>query len=682
MRKSLIILIITGLVLGFTSVGTVLAATPITLGDVGWSQPVGTWDQATRTASLMKDLNAQIQIKSDGITLEGNGHVITGNGTGDGIYLLMRNGVTIKNLKIKKFTNGIQMRLSNGNTVTGVTALKNTRGIWVINSRNNDIENNVLDGNNYQGLLIQAGIGNKVAGNSACGNIFGLYLMGSSGNTVTGNTASNEGCGIWLMGCGYNTVADNTANNNSVFGIHMQGSTDNIVERNTVSDNVGGVRLMGCQKNTIANNTAVNSGTGINLQGSPNNIISGNVLEKNKYYGVYFINAGGNTVNENTITENGCGIHIWNSYNNKVYNNNFINNTTQATAGIGSGNVFNLEKPVGGNYWSNWTSPDADGDGFVDNPYVFVRPNRMCYGQDNLPWTRRDGWQLDGIQPSTTVLLSGIPGQNGWFISDVEVTLTAADGEGGSGVARTEYSFNGTDWVVYSGPFTITDEGTTTFRYRSVDNSGNVEEVREQAAKIDKTPPQITINTPLDGSELLLNQNVPADWSATDEISGVASAAGTVPSGVAVDTAITSAKEFTVTAVDNAGNQAAKTVNYYVRYAYSGVLPPIDNDGGSTFKLGRCIPVKFRLQDADGNYATKATVRLYLAKVVEGVPGDEIEAVSNSQAVDDNSFRYSTDENQYLFNLETKDLSVGTWQLRIALDDGSSKYVTISLWDK
>jgi hypothetical protein len=40
--------------------------------------------------------------------------------------------------------------------------------------------------------------------------------------------------------------------------------------------------------------------------------------------------------------------------------------------------LFNLPVPDGGNYLSDWTSPDDDGDRFVDYPYVFYG------GQDNL----------------------------------------------------------------------------------------------------------------------------------------------------------------------------------------------------------------------------------------------------------------------------------------------------------
>ncbi|MEM2915054.1 MAG: PxKF domain-containing protein, partial [Candidatus Bathyarchaeia archaeon] len=196
---------------------------------------------------------------------------------------------------------------------------------------------------------------------------------------------------------------------------------------------------------------------------------------------------------------------------------------------------------------------------------------------------------------------------------------------------------------------------------------------------IDKTPPEVAINIPVDGDKYILNQAVLADWSATDSISGIASTIGTTPNGEAIDTSTVGERVFTVAAEDNAGNHAARTSTYYVHYAYSGVLQPINPDGSSIFKLGSTVPVKFQLLDVNGNYVTTATATIYLAKISGGVVGTEMEATSASAATTGNLFRYDSNDNQYIFNLKTKNLSAGTWQIRISLDDGTSKYVTISL---
>ena len=91
------------------------------------------------------------------------------------------------------------------------------------------------------------------------------------------------------------------------------------------------------------------------------------------------------------------------------------------------------------------------------------------------------------------------------------------------------------------------------------------------------------------------------------------------------------------------------------------------------------MPVKFRLTDANGSPVTGAVARIYVAKISEGIAGTEMEANSTSAATTGNLFRYDSTANQYIFNLGTKSLSTGTWQIRIELDDGTSKYVTIGL---
>lgn len=382
---------------------------------------------------------------------------------------------------------------------------------------------------------------------------------------------------------------------------------------------------------------------------------------------------------------------------------------------------------------------DYDGDGTMDE---IKEPETV------------DIAAIDVEPPITSPLLSGTTGNNGWYKSDVEVNLISTDNKGGSGINKTEYSFDNTTWIEYNSEFRLTTEGTTTLYYRSTDNEGNIESTKNMTISIDKSPPSITgaattapnangwyntnvlvhfiasdevsgIDTlPLDqtlsgegasqsvketttdkagnsasftvaginidktspeitinkpASEYILNEIIIVDWLTSDVLSDIYSEIGTVPEGGAVDTSSVGTKTFTVEAADNAGNSATKIVTYHVGYTYGGILQPINADGSSIFKLGSTLPVKFQLEDANGNFVTNAGAKIYLAKISSGITGTEAEATSTSAATLGNLFRYDSTSNQYIFNIGTKSLSTGTWQLRIELDDGTSKSVKVSL---
>jgi parallel beta-helix repeat protein len=132
--------------------------------------------------------------------------------------------------------------------------------------------------------------------------------------------------------------------------------------------------------------TGSGGGYGVSLYGRRYVTVK-NCVVSGFWNGIYLGSSSSNTLTNNTANDNNYGIYIDRSIGNEVYNNNFINNTTQAYVYGGSGNKFYLDKPDGGNYWSDWTSPNNDGDGFVDSPYVFT------VGQDNLPWVLQDGWK-------------------------------------------------------------------------------------------------------------------------------------------------------------------------------------------------------------------------------------------------------------------------------------------------
>ena len=148
-----------------------------------------------------------------------------------------------------------------------------------------------------------------------------------------------------------------------------------------------GILLFIGSSNTLTNNITNDNSYGIYLHSGSSNTLTNNITNDNNRYGIYLDSCSSNTLTKNTIYNNQSGIKLYNCNLNKVYNNNFINNPTQAIVNKSSSNEFYLNKPVGGNYWSNWTNPNDDGDYFVDYSYGFF------YGRDYFPWICQDGWK-------------------------------------------------------------------------------------------------------------------------------------------------------------------------------------------------------------------------------------------------------------------------------------------------
>ena len=130
--------------------------------------------------------------------------------------------------------------------------------------------------------------------------------------------------------------------------------------------------------------------------------------------------------------------------------------------------------------------------------------------------------------------------------------------------------------------------------------------------------------------------------------------------------------------IQNANYQGAASGTFVVAYTWSDVLQPINADGTSIFKRGSTIPVKFMLTGAAAPITTLGA-RIYVAQVSNGVMGSELEAASTSAADSGNTFRYDASAGQYIFNLNTKGMTQGTWQIRIDLLDGVTHVVPVSL---
>jgi lysophospholipase L1-like esterase len=260
-------------------------------------------------------------------------------------------------------------------------------------------------------------------------------------------------------------------------------------------------------------------------------------------------------------------------------------------------------------------------------------------------------------------------GGGGWYKDSVTVTASdngdpdLADGSAGSGVDPKSIPAPVTHST--SGPFT--DEASIK------DLAGNESARLSLTTHVDATPPSLSVSCP---SSVLLNGSANATVTASDGQSGLASdPSGSVP----IFTTLVGAKTVTETAIDNVGHETTKSCTTNVGYAYSGILQPINPDGTSIFKLGSTVPVKFSLADASNVPVGTAVANLSIAKVTNEIDGTYVEATSTSAATTGTLFRYDATSQQYIFNLGTKELSKGTWSLKVTLDDGNSYTQRISL---
>jgi uncharacterized protein YdeI (BOF family)/predicted acetyltransferase len=132
--------------------------------------------------------------------------------------------------------------------------------------------------------------------------------------------------------------------------------------------------------------------------------------------------------------------------------------------------------------------------------------------------------KVDTTAPVTTATVNpeSPTGENGWYTSDVTVTLTAVDEE--SGVKSPKYRINGEEWMEYTEAIQFNEDGIFTLEYHSSDNSGNVEEVKSIKIKLDKTAPETTVTVNPEnptGTNGWYTSDVTVDLSASDSMTDV-----------------------------------------------------------------------------------------------------------------------------------------------------------------
>ncbi|MCD0503666.1 nitrous oxide reductase family maturation protein NosD [Bordetella petrii] len=239
-------------------------------------------------------------------------------------------------------------------------------------------------------------------------NLMGVYVWGPRSamvraNRIVGNTQlrvaeRGNGVSVWNspgtqvldndISAGRDGIFSNTSKQNVFRGnrfrhlryaVHYMYTNDSEVSGNISEDNDIGYAIMYSHRLIVRDNVAVRSNDqGMMFNYANEAVITGNVVRGGSKC-VFLYNANNNRFELNHFQDCGIGIHFTaGSDGNAISGNAFVNNQTQVKY-VGT-RVIEWSRDGRGNYWSDNTAFDLDGDGIADTAY---RPNGII---DQVLW--------------------------------------------------------------------------------------------------------------------------------------------------------------------------------------------------------------------------------------------------------------------------------------------------------
>lgn len=306
-----------------------------------------------------------ISVHADGVTVDGNGHTIVGNGSGVAVSATAADGFTLRNVTLTNWATGVVVTAgAAGPAVRNVTVQNGSVGVGIysggvaatvadshfrnlttvgvaLHADSGRVVDNEFVTTGGPAITLVASDDSLVARNELRATHGGIVVTDAAGVTVASNTLhSVNGTGIHVVGSGERLWASrafdtplsiaihlwpstptdpNEVVNNSVYetdgnGILVENASDVMVTENLVVRNRDGIHVAHTDGAVVVGNDALaNYEDGISLGIAPRGVVYNNTLRNNSDDGLYVV--GNNTsLTGNLVVSNGDdGIDVQNS---------------------------------------------------------------------------------------------------------------------------------------------------------------------------------------------------------------------------------------------------------------------------------------------------------------------------------------------------------------------------------